>query len=104
MLPQKLEDLLPLWQLILLNRNNNICEWFLTNTGQDPLYHMVLVSRHEDGAGLDEAPEPPNGRYPCFQCDVWDESAGGGDSMREMPDAESVDDQQWQEAEPEAEP
>jgi len=38
-----------------------------------------------------------------FDCDVWDESAGGEDSVREMRDEESVDNEEWLEAEPEGE-
>jgi len=64
---------------------------------------MVLESRHEDGEDLDETPEPPNGRYPFFDSDVWDELAGGEDSVKEMRDEESVDDKEWREAEPEGE-
>jgi len=37
MLRQKPDDPLPLCQLIFLNRNNDICGWFLTNKGHDPL-------------------------------------------------------------------
>jgi len=50
---------------------------------------------------VDETPKPPNGRYPFFDRDVWDETAGGEDSVREMRDEESVDDEEWLEAEPE---
>jgi len=49
MLRQKLDDLLPLRQLIFLNRNNNIRAWFLANKGHDLLDLMVLVSRRQDG-------------------------------------------------------
>jgi len=59
---------------------------------------MVLESRREDGEDLNETPAPPNGRYPFFDRDVWDESAGGEDSVREMRDEESVDDEEWLEA------
>jgi len=38
-----------------------------------------------------------------FDPDLWDESAGGEDSVREMRDDESVDDEEWLEAEPEGE-
>ena len=64
---------------------------------------MVLESCPEDGEDLDETPEPPNGRYLFFDRDVWDGSAGGEDSVREMRDDESVDDEEWLEAEPEGE-
>jgi len=103
MLGQKPEDPLPLCQLIFLNTNDNIRVWFLANKGHHPLDLMVLKFRREDGEDLDETPEPPNGRYASFDRDVWDESAGGEDSMREMWDEESVDDEEWLEAEPEGE-
>jgi hypothetical protein len=103
MLRQKPDDPLPLRQLIFLNRNDDIRAWFLANKGHDPLDLMVLESRREDGEDLDETPEPPNGRYPFFDRDVWDESAGGEDSVREMRDEESVDDEEWLEAESEGE-
>jgi len=47
--------------------------------------------------------EPPNGRCPIFDHDVWDESAGGEDSVREMRDQESVEDEKGLDAEPEGE-
>jgi len=71
--------------------------------GHDPLDLMVLESRREDGEDLDETPKPPNGRYSFFDCDVWDESAGGEVSVREKRDEESVDDEEWLEAESEVE-
>jgi len=98
-LRQKPDDPLPLRQLIFLNRNDDIRTWFLANKGHDPLDLMVLESRCEDGEDLDKAPEPPNGRYPFFDCDVWDKSAGGEDAVREMRDEECVDDEEWLEAE-----
>jgi len=64
---------------------------------------MVLESCPEDGEDLDETPEPPNGRYLFFDHEVWDESEGGEDSVREMRDEESVDHEEWLEAEPEGE-
>ena len=70
MVCQKLEDPLTLRQLIFLNRNDNICAWFLANNGQDPLDLMVLESRREDRENLDETPKPPNGRYPLFDREV----------------------------------
>jgi len=103
MLRQKPDDLLPLRQLIFLNRNDDIRAWFLANNGHNPLDLMVLKSHREDGENLDETPEPPNGRYPFFNHEVWDESAGEEDSVREMRDEESVDDEEWLEAEPEGE-
>ena len=62
---------------------------------------MVLESRREDGENLDETPVPPNRRYPFFDYDVLAESAGGENSVREMRDKKSVDDEEWLEAEPE---
>jgi len=103
MLRQKPDDPLPLRQLIFLNRNDDIPAWFLANKGHDPLDLMVLKSRREDGEDLDETPEPPKGRYPLFDRDVWDESAGGEDSVREKRDEESVDNEEWLEAESEGE-
>jgi len=100
MLRQKPDDPLPLRQLIFLNRNDDIYGWILTNKGHDPLDLMVLESHHEDGEDLDETPEPPNGRYPFFDLEVWDESARGEDSVREMLDEESVDHEECLEAEP----
>jgi len=98
-----MDDPLSLRQLIFLNRNDNICAWFLANKYCDSLDLMVLKSGREDGEDLDETPAPPNGRYPFFARDVGDESAGGEDSLREMRDEESVDDEEWLEAEPEGE-
>jgi len=103
MLRQKPDDPLPLRQLMFLNRNDDIRAWFLANKGHDHLDLMVLESRCEDGEDLDATPETPNGRYPFFDRDCWDESAGGEDSVREMQDEESVDDEKWLETEPEGE-
>jgi len=64
---------------------------------------MVLNSRREDREDLDETPEPPNGTYPFFDRDIWDESAGGEDCVREMRDEDSVDDKAWVDAESEGE-
>jgi len=94
---------LPLRQLLFLNRNDDIGAWFLANKGHNPLHLMVLVSHREDGEDLDETPEPSNERSPFFDRDVWDESAGGEDSVRDMRDEEFVDDEEWLEAEPEGE-
>jgi len=94
MLRQNPEDPLPLRQLIFLNRNDDIRAWFLANKGHDPLDLMVLESRREDGEDLDETPEPPNGRYPFFDRDVWDESAGGKDSVGDMREEDSDDDEE----------
>jgi len=103
MVRQKPDDPLPLRQLIFLNRNDDIRAWFFANKGHDPLDLMVLESRREDGENLDKTPKPPNRRYLFFDSDVWDESAGGEDPVREMRDEESVDDEEWLEAEPEGE-
>jgi len=103
MLRQKPDDRLPLCQLIFRNSNDDIRAWFLTNKGHDPLDLIVLESRGKDGEDLDETPEPPNVRYPFFDHDLWDDSAGGEDSVREMRDEKSVDDQEWLEAELEGE-
>jgi len=103
MLGQKPDDALPLRQLIFLNGNDDIRAWFLANKGHNPLDVTVLESRRADGENLEETPEPPNGRYPFFDRDVWDESAGGEDSVSEMRDEESVVDEEWLEAEPEGE-
>jgi len=103
MLRQKPDDPLPERQLIFLNRNDDIRAWFLTNKGHDPMDLMVLKSRREDGEDLDETPEPDNRRYLLFDRDIRDKSAGGEDSVRKMRDEESVDDEEWLEAEPEGE-
>jgi len=103
MLHQKPDDPLPLRQLIFLNRNDDIREWFLANKGHDHLDQMDLKSGREDVEDLDQTPETHIGRYPFFDRDVRDQSAGGKDSVREMRDEESVDDEEWQEAEPEGE-
>jgi len=74
------EDPLPMRQLIFLNRDDDIPAWLLANNGHDPLDLIVLELRPEDGDDLDETPEPPNGRYPFFDGDVWDEWAGAEDA------------------------
>ena len=79
-LRQDPEEPLPLRQLIFLNRDDNIPAWLLANNGHDPLDLLVLESRPEDGDDLDETPKPPNARYPFFDRDVWDESAGVEDA------------------------
>ena len=101
MLRQKPDDPVPLCKLIFLNRNDDIGVWFLANKGHDPLDLMVLESGREDGEDLDGTPEPPNARYLFFDWDVWDDSARGEDSVREMRDQESGDEEEWLEAEPE---
>jgi len=99
MLRPKPDDPIPLRQLILLNRNDNIRPWFLANKGHNPLDLMVLESHGEAREDLDETLETTNGRYLLFDRDVWDESAGE-DSVSEMPHEGSVDDEEWLEAEP----
>jgi hypothetical protein len=102
-LRQEPEDPLPLRQLIFLNRDEDIRAWFLANNGHDPLDLMVMESRPEDGEDLDETPEPPNGRYPFFDRDVWDESAQGEGSVgADDEEGETIDDDEWLEAEQEA--
>ena len=49
---------------------------------------MVLESRPEDGEDPDETPEPPDGRHPFFDREVWDDSAGAEYATREMQDEE----------------
>jgi len=49
---------------------------------------MVLEPRPEDGDNLDQTPEPPNGRYPFFDRDVWDEWADAQDAALEMLEQE----------------
>ena len=61
-LHQDPDDPLPLCQLIVLNPDDNIRVWLLTNSAQDPLPLMVIDSRPEDGKYLDATSEPPNGR------------------------------------------
>jgi len=63
---------------------------------------MVLESGPEDGDDLDETPEPPNGRYPFFDRDVWDEWAVAEDAAREMQEEEEwIDEDEWLQAEQE---
>jgi len=100
MLSQKPEDPLPVRKLIFLNRNDNIRAWFLANNGHNSLDLIVLKSCDEDGEDLDETPEPPNRRYPFFGRDIWDDSAGGEGSVGAIVEEESVDDEEWLEAEP----
>ena len=101
-LRQDPEDPLPLPQLILLNRDDNICVWFLTNSGQDRLDLMVIESRPEDGEDPDETPEPPIVRYPFFDHAIWEESAGPEDAARAMEEEEeSFDENEWLPAEAE---
>jgi len=83
---------LPLCQLIFLNRDDDIRAWCLANNGHDPLDLMVLESRPEDVEDPDETPEPPDGRHPFFDCEVWDDSAGAEYATREMQEEEeSID-------------
>jgi len=95
-LGQDPKDPLPLCQLIFLNRDDDIRAWLLANNSHDPLDLMVFESRPEDGDDLDETPEPPNGRYPFFHRDIWDEWAGAEDAAREMQEEEEwIDEDEW---------
>ena len=99
-LRQDPEEPLPLRQLIFLNRDDDIRAWLLANNGHDPLALLVLESRAEDGDQLDETPKPPNGRYPFFHRDIWDEWAGVEDAPQEMQQEESIDEDEWLQADP----
>jgi len=104
-LRQDPEDPLPLRQLIVLNRDDDIRVWFLTNSGQDPLELRVIESQSEDGEDLDEAPEPPNGRYLFFDRAIWEESAGAEDAARAIDEEEEwFDEDEWLQAEAEGAP
>ena len=99
-LRQDPEDPLPLRQLIFLNRENDIRGWLLANNGHNPRDLVVLESRPEDGDNLDETPEPPNGRYPWFDREVWDEWPGAEDAAWEMQAEEQwIDEEEWLQAE-----
>jgi len=101
-LRQDPEEPLPLHQLIFLNRDDDIRAWFLANNGHDPLDLMVLESRPEDGEDPDETTEPPNGRHPFFDREVWDDSAGAEYVTQEMEEEEEwIDEDEWLQAEPE---
>jgi len=66
---------------------------------------MVIESRPEDGADLDETPEPPNGRYPFFNCAIWEESAGAEDTARATEEEEEwFDEDEWLQAKAEGAP
>jgi len=94
------EELLPLRQLIFLNRDDDIRAWFLANNGHDPQDLSVLESRPEDGEDPDETPEPYHGRHPFFDRQVWDDSAGAEYAMREMQEEEEcIDEDEWLQAE-----
>jgi len=71
-----------------LNRDDDIREWLLANNRHDPLDLIVLESRPEDGDDLNKTPEPPNGRYHFFDCNVWAEWAGAEDTAQEMQEEE----------------
>jgi len=63
---------------------------------------MVIESRPEDGEDLDETPEPPNARYPFFNCAIWEESAGAEDTTWAMEEEEEwFDEDKWLQAEAE---
>jgi len=96
------EEPLPLRQLIFLNRDDDIRAWFLANNGHDSLDLMVLESRPDDGEDPGETPEPPDGRHPIFDREVWDDSAGAEYATREMEEEEQwIDEDEWLQAEPE---
>jgi len=97
------EEPLQLRQLILLNRDDNIRAWFLANNGHDPRDLIVLESCPEDREDPDETPKPPNGRHQFFDREVWDDSAGAEDAMRELQEEEWIDEDEWLQAEPEGE-
>ena len=99
-LRQDAEEPLPLRQLIFLNRYDDICAWLFANNGHDPLDLLVLESRREDVDDLDETGEPPNGRYPFCDHDVWDEWAGVEDAPQEMQEEEWIDEDEWLQADP----
>jgi len=61
---------------------------------------MVVESCHEDAEDLDETPKPPNGRYPFFDLDVWDNSAGGEGSVGSIVKEEGVDAEELREGKP----
>jgi len=99
-LGQDPEEPLPLRQLIFLNTDDDIRAWFLANNGHDPLDLMVLESRPEDGEDPYETPEPPDGRHPFFDREVWDDSAGAEYATREMQEEEEwIDEDEWLQAE-----
>jgi len=63
---------------------------------------MVLESRPEAGEDPDETHEPPNGRRPFFDHEVWDHSAGAEYPRREIQEEEEwIDEDEWLQAEPE---
>ena len=94
------EEPLPLRQLILLNRDDDIRAWFLANNGHDPLDLLVLESRPEDGEHPDQTPEPPDGTLPFFDGKVWNDSAGAEYVTREMQKEEEwIDEDEWLQAE-----
>jgi len=95
------EDPLLLRELIFLNTTDNICAWFLANNGHNHLDLMILEFCRKDLEDLDETHEPPNGRHPFFDRNIWDDSARGEGSVGTMDEEESVDNEEWLEAEPE---
>jgi len=60
------EHPLPLRYLKYLNRDGDICTWFLANNSYDPLDFMILESRPERCRGPGLAPQPPNGMHSFF--------------------------------------
>jgi len=67
---QDWEETLPLCQLIVLYRVDDIGEWFPANNDHDPLDVMVLESYPEHGEDPDATPRPQNGREPFFDRQV----------------------------------
>ena len=83
----------------MLNRDDDIRAWFLTNSGQDPLDLRVLESRPKEGEDLDETPEPASGRYPFFDYAIWEESAGAEPAIWAMEEEEEwIDEDEWLQA------
>jgi len=92
---QDLEEPVPLCQVIFLHRDDDIRVWFLANNGHDALDLMVVESSPEDGADPVETHEPPNGRHPFFDPEVWDDAAGAEYATREMQEEEWIDEDEW---------
>ena len=105
-LRQEPEKPLPLRQLIFLHTNNDILAWLLANHGQDPLDLLVVRSRHDNGEDEAQTPEPANGRYPCLNHKVWEDTveAMQADEEEDTDEDEDEDeDEEWLEAEKEGE-
>jgi len=99
------EDPLPLRQLIILNRDDDIRVLFLTNSGRDPVELRVSESQPEDSKDLDATLEPPYGRYAVFDGAMREESAGAEDAAQAMEEEEDwFDEDEWLQAEAEGAP